>query len=103
MTEHQPDARESANEWWDRTESFYREAKSVIAGSASDDTGRPVPSALAKAGERLGASLPGCPTPCDDDCELNPDGCHSPTAPCTSAGTTLAGRAARYSAPSLRP
>jgi hypothetical protein len=21
-------------------------------------------------------TLPPCPTPCDDDCELNPDGCH---------------------------
>jgi hypothetical protein len=26
-------------------------------------------------------TLPPCPTPCDDDCELNPDGCHESHIP----------------------
>ena len=51
------------------------------AGTVSDDTGRALTTRHGQARERARASLPGCPTPCDDDCELNPDGCHQSHEP----------------------
>jgi len=42
----------------------------------SPDACRVPPAAPERSRGHAGASLAGCPTPCDAGCELNPDGCH---------------------------
>jgi hypothetical protein len=50
------DGCESADEWWDRTDPFYRAAEKPAAGSAPDDTGQALPIALADARARAEAA-----------------------------------------------
>lgn len=61
------DAPRSAPCGWPRARSTEANTAQPVSPDAGEAQGRTEP---------LSASLPPCPTPCDDDCELGPDGCH---------------------------
>ncbi len=74
MTCHEPD-------WDDLAEQLAGAATIAAAVPVPGDASRALPTRQGQAQERAAASLAGCPTPCDDDCELNPDGCHESHQP----------------------
>jgi hypothetical protein len=62
------DGRESAQAWFDRTESFYRAAESAADARLADDPSRVEPASLGQSGERSGA-VPVLPVGADFDRE----------------------------------